>query len=104
METDLRNTVHTHTHTITHTITMEGLKTKFSKFKRYLSGSPVEGETYEETRVSDLPHMKDADGALVAVSSGKRELSPVLSAKYNIQPGKSGSAAEPANQIDDTIN
>lgn len=100
METDLRNTVHTHTHTIT----MEGLKTKFSKFKRYLSGSPVEGETYEETRVSDLPHMKDADGALVAVSSGKRELSPVLSAKYNIQPGKSGSAAKPANQIDDTIN
>ncbi|CUS23584.1 LAQU0S10e03774g1_1 [Lachancea quebecensis] len=65
---------------------LANLKEKFVKLKRFLSGEPVEGETYEKSPdVKDLPHMKDADGKLIAVSSGNRELSPALSAKLNIQ-------------------
>ncbi|SCW01136.1 LAFE_0D05864g1_1 [Lachancea fermentati] len=61
-------------------------KTKFLKVRRYLAATPIEGESYEKAPdVKDLPHMVDADGELMAVSSGKRELSPVLSAKLNIQ-------------------
>ena len=79
---------------------MANLKEKLVKLKRFLSGEPVEGETYEKSPdVKDLPHMKDADGKLIAVSSGNRELSPVLSAKLNIQNSqglsKSGSRNEP---------
>lgn len=77
---------------------MSSLKEKWQKFKRYLSGSAVEGETYKETHVEDLPHMVDADGALIAVSSGKHELSPAVSAKYGIQPGKG------QEKIEDVIN
>ncbi|CDO93949.1 unnamed protein product [Kluyveromyces dobzhanskii CBS 2104] len=80
---------------------MDGFKGKWEKFKRYVTGNPVDGEKYDSPKVEDLPHMVDADGALVAVSSGKRELSPVMSAKYNIQPGKSNASDR---AIDDTIN
>lgn len=84
---------------------MEWFKSKWEKFKRYVSGSPVEGEKYDEApKVEDLPHMVDADGALVAVSSGKHDLSPVMSAKYNIQPGKSNNGLAENKAIDDTIN
>ncbi|SCV02421.1 LAME_0H00166g1_1 [Lachancea meyersii CBS 8951] len=78
-----------------------GIKDKFQKFKRYLSGAPIKGETYKDAPdVRDLPHMKDADGQLIAVSSGKRELSPVLSANLNIQNSR---RAEPITEENDTI-
>lgn len=83
---------------------MEGLKHKWDKFRRYVSGSPIEGEKYTEApKVEDLPHMVDADGALVAVSSGKHDLSPVMSAKLHIQTGKGASREEIVDKIDDSI-
>ncbi|SCU93877.1 LADA_0G05314g1_1 [Lachancea dasiensis] len=81
-------------------VTKMGLKDKLLKIKYYLTGEPIKGETYKDApRVQDLPHMKDADGNLIAVSSGDRELSPVLSAKLNIQ----NSHRRPDPEGDDTI-
>ncbi|CEP65053.1 uncharacterized protein LALA0_S19e00254g [Lachancea lanzarotensis] len=79
-----------------------GFKEKFQKFKYYISGSPVKGEHYKDPpNVKDLPHMTDADGQLVAVSSGKRELSPVLSATLNIQNShRSGKVDENTDTIE----
>ncbi|SCU86359.1 LAFA_0E00254g1_1 [Lachancea sp. 'fantastica'] len=78
-----------------------GLKEKFQKFKYYISGSPIKGEQYKDPpNVKDLPHMKDADGQLIAVSSGKRELSPALSANLNIQ---SSGGHKHVKESDDTI-
>ncbi|KAH3900867.1 uncharacterized protein SCDLUD_002323 [Saccharomycodes ludwigii] len=75
-----------------------GFMEHLNKIKRWISGDPLEGETYDEVHVKDLPHIEDNDGALIAVSSGKHELSPVVSAKYHIQPGE----GKPDN-IDDKI-
>ncbi|KAL6946299.1 hypothetical protein ACO0RG_000445 [Hanseniaspora osmophila] len=75
-----------------------GLKDTFLKVKRWFSGEPIPGETYKQAPdVKDLPHIVDSSGALVAVSSGKRELSPVLSQKLNIQKSPK------VSQIDDQI-
>lgn len=63
----------------------DDFKKKFSKWKHGQDASPVEGETYKDPpKVSDLPNMPDSEGNLIAVSSGQREISPVLSAKYGI--------------------
>lgn len=63
----------------------EDFKAKFSKWKHGQDASPVAGETYKDPpKVSDLPNMPDSEGNLIAVSSGHRELSPVLSAKLGI--------------------
>ncbi|SCV03074.1 LAMI_0H05270g1_1 [Lachancea mirantina] len=79
-------------------------KVKFLKMRRYLAATPMEGETYEKSpEVKDLPHMTDADGKLMAVSSGKRELSPVLSAKLNIQGSGERHPGREADRIDDAI-
>lgn len=67
------------------------------KWKHEQDANPVPGETYKDPpKVSELPNMPDSEGNLIAVSSGKRELSPVLSAKLGIN--------EPRHaEIDDQI-
>lgn len=63
----------------------ETFKAKFFKWKHAQDANPVEGETYNDPpKVADLPNMPDSEGNLIAVSSGKREMSPVLSAKLGI--------------------
>ena len=77
---------------------LSDLKERFAKMRRYLGATPIEGETYEKSPdIKDLPHMKDADGHLIAVSSGNRELSPVLSAKLNIQSSQGKHAQADSN-------
>lgn len=76
----------------------ETFKTKFLKWRHEQDANPVEGETYKDApRVSDLPNMPNSEGELVAVSSGKREISPVLSAKLGINTPHHA-------EIDDQIN
>lgn len=76
----------------------EDFKLKFSKWKHGQDATPVEGETYKDPpKVSDLPNMPDSEGNLIAVSSGHRELSPVLSAKLGIN------TPHQPSEIDDKI-
>ncbi|QLG73631.1 hypothetical protein HG535_0F01420 [Zygotorulaspora mrakii] len=76
----------------------EDFKRKFALWKHTQDATPVEGETYQDPpKVSELPNMPDSSGNLIAVSSGNREISPVLSAKYGIN------IPEKHNEIDDKI-
>lgn len=79
-------------------------KLKFLKFRRYLAATPIEGDTYEKApEVKDLPHMVDADGKLMSVSSGKRGLSPTLSAQLNIQNSNGTRRTEEMDKIDSAL-
>ncbi|AQZ10904.1 (ZYRO0C06204g) [Zygosaccharomyces parabailii] len=78
----------------------EDLKNKYHHWKHNIDASPVEGETYKDApRVKDLPHMTDSEGGLIAVSSGNKELSPVLSERFHI----SNPEGHPDDKIDDQI-
>ncbi|GAV52975.1 hypothetical protein ZYGR_0AI02570 [Zygosaccharomyces rouxii] len=81
----------------------ENVKLKYHQWKHNVDATPVEGEQYKDApRVQDLPHMIDSEGNLIAVSSGHRELSPVLSERFHISNPRS-SVGRPEDKIDDKI-